>query len=180
MKFFLKKHVDREHPSLYNSIPISIVEMESYMIRISRKCEYALKAVFELALRSNEHPVKIRHIAAAQNIPPRFLEVILNELKHAGLVQSQRGNVGGYMLARPAEQLTVGQVIEYIQGPITAPAQNVPKANATDYFYGDNAFGRLWANVAQAVAGICENTNIAELVASEKRSRANAIVNYSI
>jgi len=150
------------------------------MIRISRKCEYALKAVFELALRSNEHPVKIHHIAAAQNIPPRFLEVILNELHHAGLVQSRRGNVGGYMLARPAEQLTVRQVIEHIQGPIAVPAQNGQNANATDYFYGDNAFGWLWANVAQAVAGICENTSIAELVESEKRSRANNVVNYTI
>ena len=150
------------------------------MIRISRKCEYALKAVFELALRSNENPVKIHHIAAAQNIPPRFLEVILNELRHAGLVQSRRGNVGGYMLARPAEQLTVRQVIEHIQGPIAAPSQNGQKATATDYFYGDNAFGRLWANLAQAVAGICENTSIAELVEREKQSRANYIVNYTI
>lgn len=150
------------------------------MIRISRKCEYALKAVFELAVRGDEHPVKIHHIAAAQNIPPRFLEVILNELRHAGLVQSRRGNVGGYMLARPAEQLTVRQVIEHIQGPIAAPAQNGQKANGADYFYGNDAFARLWGNVAEAVAAICENTSIAELVASEKSSRANAIVNYTI
>ncbi|MHC4743094.1 MAG: RrF2 family transcriptional regulator [Planctomycetota bacterium] len=150
------------------------------MIRISRKCEYALKAVFELAVRSNDHPVKIHHIAAAQNIPPRFLEVILNELRHAGLVQSRRGNVGGYMLARRAEQLTVRQIIEHIDGPIAANTQDAERSNGADYFYGDNAFGKLWENVAKVVAGICENTSIAELVETEKRSRANTVVDYTI
>ena len=150
------------------------------MIRISRKCEYALKAVFELAARRNGHPVKIHHIAASQNIPPRFLEVILNQLRHAGFVQSRRGNVGGYMLARPANRLTVKHIIEHIDGPIAPPDQNGPKPNAADYFYGENAFDLLWTNVAKAVAGICENTTIAELIESEKQSRANAVVNYTI
>lgn len=150
------------------------------MIRISRKCEYALKAVFELSVRSNGHPVKIHHIAAAQNIPPRFLEVILNELRHAGLVQSRRGNVGGYMLARRPEQLTVRQVVEHIDGPIAPNTRNDERPNVVDYFYGDNAFGQLWENVAKAVAGICENTSIAELVETEKRSRAKTIVDYAI
>ncbi len=147
------------------------------MIRISRKCEYALRAVFELAVRDNGHPVKIHQIAAAQNIPPRFLEVILNELRHAGLVQSRRGNVGGYMLARSAAELTVGQVIEYIEGPISL---NGEKANGNGYFYGDNAFEQLWGNVAKAISGICRNTSFAELVASEKRSRAGTVANYTI
>lgn len=150
------------------------------MIRISRKCEYALKAVFELAVRNNDHPVKIHHIAAVQNIPPRFLEVILNELRHAGFVQSRRGNVGGYMLARPAAQLTVKQIIEHIDGPIAPLDQNGLKPHAADYFYGQNAFSLLWTNVAKAVAGICENTTIAELIENEKQSRANAVVNYTI
>jgi len=147
------------------------------MIRISRKCEYALRAVFELAIRDDEHPVKIHQIAAAQNIPPRFLEVILNELRHAGLVQSRRGNVGGYMLARPAGELTVGQVIEHIEGPITL---NGEKANGNGYFHGDNAFADLWDNVAKAISGICRSTSFAELVASEKRTKAAAAINYTI
>ena len=147
------------------------------MIRISRKCEYALRAVFELSMQDNGHPVKMHRIAAAQNIPPRFLEVILNELRHAGLVQSRRGNVGGYMLARPARELTVGHVIEHVEGPISL---NGEKANGNRYFYGDNAFEELWGNVAKAISGICRNTSFAELVASERRSRAGAVANYTI
>ena len=77
-------------------------------MRISKKCQYALRAVFELAVRNTGQPVKIQQIAGAQNIPPRFLEVILNQLRHAGFVESRRGNEGGYMLAPGAEELTVG------------------------------------------------------------------------
>jgi len=150
------------------------------MIRISRKCEYALRAVFELALRDNGHPVKIHQIAAAQNIPPRFLEIILNELRHAGLVQSRRGNVGGYMLARRAALLTVRQVIEHIQGPIAPGPQNRDKGTKSEYFCGDNAFSELWGNVGKAVSGICENTSFAELVAHERRSKAETVADYII
>ena len=150
------------------------------MIRISRKCEYALRAVFELSIRDNEHPVKIQHIAGAQNIPPRFLEVILNELRHAGLVRSHRGSAGGYMLARPAKELTVGQVIEHIQGPIGPGAQNGDKANGTDYFYGDYAFRQLWKDMAKAVSGICNETSFAELVENERLSKAKTVADYTI
>ena len=149
------------------------------MIRISRKCEYALKAVFELAARNNDRPVKIHHIASAQNMPPRFLEVILNELRHAGFVHSRRGNAGGYMLARPAEKLTVKQIIEHIDGPIAAPAKNALQPGQS-YFYGDNAFSMLWTNVADAVAAICHDTTIAELIEREKQSRADAVLDYII
>jgi len=147
------------------------------MIRISRKCQYALRAVFELAARDSGRPVKIHRLAAVQNIPPRFLEVILNELRHAGLVESRRGSLGGYMLARPAEQLTVGQVIECVQGPVAAEQR---RGNPGEYYYGDKAFGRLWEDVAEAVCRICENTSFAELVESERRSGAGAVADYAI
>ena len=64
-------------------------------IKISKKCDYALRAIFELAFRSTSRPVAVQEIAAAQNIPPRFLEIILNELRQVGLVASHRGNAGG-------------------------------------------------------------------------------------
>lgn len=149
------------------------------MIRISRKCEYALKAVFELAVRSDGGTVKMHRIAGAQNIPPRFLEVILNELRHGGFVQSRRGKVGGYMLALPADSLTVKQIVEYIDGPIAPPAEDRLKPGAA-YFYGDKAFSMLWANVADTVAAICDDTTIAELIEREKQSRAEAVLDYAI
>ena len=79
-------------------------------MRISKKCQYALRAVFELASRNNNEPVKTHDIARSQRISPRFTEVILNELKHGGFVESKRGNVGGYLLARSPDDLTVKEM----------------------------------------------------------------------
>ena len=149
-------------------------------MRISKKCQYALSAVFELALRDTDQPVKIHDIAGAQNIPPRFLEVILNQLRHAGFVESRRGSEGGYMLARAAEDLTVGEVIEYLQGPISMPADDVQKANKSESFYGNYAFELLWDNVNSAISQICNNTTFAELIEYEKAKKISTVPNYSI
>ena len=148
-------------------------------MRISKKCQYALRAVFELAVRNTGQPVKIHQIAGAQNIPPRFLEVILNELRHAGLVESRRGNEGGYMLAREAEELTVGQVIRCIQGPIRISANDATAANGGSCL-GDYAFGQLWQKVNGAVEGICDSTTVGELVEYERANGAVSAPNYSI
>ena len=85
---------------------------------ISQKCQYALRAVFELAGNYGEGPIKMGQIAEAQAIPPRFLEVILGELKQAGFVESRRGAEGGYRLIRSPESLSVEEVIQFIEGPI--------------------------------------------------------------
>lgn len=149
-------------------------------MRISKKCQYALSAVFELALRDTDQPVKIHDIAGAQNIPPRFLEVILNQLRHAGFVDSRRGSEGGYMLARAAEDLTVGEVIEYLQGPISMPTDDAQKANKSESFYGNYAFELLWENVNRAISQICNNTTFAELIEYEKAKKTSTVPNYSI
>jgi Rrf2 family protein len=149
-------------------------------MRISKRCQYALRAVFELALRAPGQPVKIHQIAGAQNIPPRFLEVILNQLRHAGFVDSRRGNEGGYMLARPAEDLIVGEVIRYIQGPIPMTANEERKANESEYFYGDYAFEQLWENVNSAISQVCDNATFAELIEYERANKTAFVPNYSI
>src|SRR6266550_2374044 len=86
-------------------------------VRVSAKADYALRAVIELAA-SADGPVKGDRIAQAQEIPLKFLENILGDLRHAGLVRSQRGVDGGYWLARPADEITVAEVIRGVEGPI--------------------------------------------------------------
>jgi len=149
-------------------------------MRIPKKCQYALRAVFELALREPGQPVKICDIAVAQNIPPRFLELILNQLRHAGIVDSQRGKQGGYLLARPAENLAVREVIEHIQGPISMTAENAKKPNRTESYLGDDAFKELWQRVNDAISEVCDNTTFAELVEYEKAKRYKCVPNYAI
>ncbi len=86
-------------------------------MRVSAKVDYALRAAAELA-RAEAGPVKGERIAQAQSIPLKFLENILLELRHDGIVQSQRGAEGGYWLARPADQITLAEVIRAVEGPI--------------------------------------------------------------
>lgn len=149
-------------------------------MRISKKCQYALRAVFELAMRNTGQPVKIHDIAGAQNIPPRFLEVILNELRHAGFVDSRRGNAGGYMLAHPALNLTIGQIIQCIQGPISIAADNAGNLKKSHSFFGDCAFEQLWERVNIAVCEVCDNTTFAELVEYEMAKKSACVPNYMI
>ncbi len=130
---------------------------------VSSKCEYGLRAVFELARRGNEEPRKSQEIASAQGIPPRFLEIILVELKNAGFVLAKRGNNGGYVLARPPREITVGQVIRLFQGELQDPAQ-------TDYaglHAGDHAFADLWRRVQTAISELYDKTTFQDLIQEE-------------
>ena len=148
-------------------------------MRIPKKCQYALRAVFELALREPGQPVKIHQIAGAQDIPPRFLEAILNQLRHAGFVDSRRGNEGGYIIARAAESLTVGEIIECIQGPIFL-APDAGKATRASIVFGDEAFKKLWQEVNSVVSEVCQNKTFADLVEFEQAKRKQCVPNYCI
>lgn len=144
-------------------------------MKISKKCQYALKAVFELAWRNDSGPVKTHDIAEAQRISPRFTEIILNQLKHGGFIKSKRGNEGGYMLARDARNLAVLEIIEYFEGPI-AFAQNSDDTTSI----GNEAFKKLWKEVNNAVCKVCEGKNFADLIEFERSKRDKCALNYSI
>jgi Rrf2 family protein len=144
-------------------------------MKISKKCQYALKAVFELAWRDQNEPLGTQKIAEAQRISPRFMEIILNELKHGGFVESRRGNEGGYMLARDARDLTVREIIEYIEGPILLVQNEDDTASV-----GNEAFAELWQEVNNAVGKVCESKTFANLVELERVKRDKCALNYSI
>ncbi len=86
-------------------------------MRVSAKADYAIRAALELAA-AGDGPVKGDRIAKAQEIPPNFLENILGDLRNAGLVASRRGADGGYWLARPAEEISLADVIRAVDGPL--------------------------------------------------------------
>ena len=148
-------------------------------MKISKKCQYALKALFELAWRNSGKPVKTHYIADAQRMSPRFTEIILNELKHGGFVESKRGNEGGYMLARDAGTLTVREVIEHIQGPISL-VPDTAKAAGDAAFLGNEAFRELWQQVNDAICDVCGSRTFADLVAFEQTRREGSVPNYCI
>ena len=139
-------------------------------MNISVKGEYALHAVFDLALQRPGEPVKIADIARRQQIPQKFLELILAGLKQGGFVESRRGAEGGYLLAKPADVITVGQVIRFMEG-----ARNgKPKENAR------NPFAALWESVDSAVSQVVDQTSFGDLARQWREKQGNYIPNWDI
>src|SRR5690349_1045196 len=107
-------------------------------------------------------PVKGERLATAQAIPPKFLENILIELRHAGLVASQRGAEGGYRLARPAGEITIADVIRAVEGPIASVRGTRPED--VSYTGAATALRDVWIELRTAMRGVLEQTTIADLV----------------
>ena len=147
-------------------------------MKVSKKCQYALRALFELAWRGNGEPVKTQNIAHAQRMSVRFTEIILNELKHGGFVESRRGSEGGYTLARDAHDMRMGEVIEYVDGPISFVAG--PTEMGDQALVGSEAFSQFWREVNDAVAGVCDRRTFGDLVELEKARRDRSVPNYCI
>lgn len=135
---------------------------------ISQRCKYALKAVLELSAKQAHGPVKIQEIAEAQQIPLKFLEAILNDLRVGGFVVSRRGNVGGYSLARPPQDITVGEIVRIIQGPIESL---IAKANPNAEIYGEQALNKLCSDLSAAINRVYDTTTFSDLVEVEAAAK---------
>jgi len=140
-------------------------------LRLSQKCLYALRAVFEVAKRSGQGPVKIDVIAKAQAIPPRFLAAILNQLKQGGFVQSRRGAEGGYFLTRLPETLNVGEIIRFIDGPLAPVACAEEHDSETCTLMGDCVFLPMWREAQEAMEGVYDKTSFQDLIERECEER---------
>jgi Rrf2 family protein len=134
-------------------------------VRISAKVDYALRAVVELAAGGSDHPVKGERLAQAQEIPLKFLENILAELRHAGIVRSQRGVEGGYWLARPAAEITVADVIRAVEGPLA----NVRGLSPERLEYGGSAgpLREVWIALRASLRSVLEEVTLADLASGE-------------
>ena len=142
------------------------------MSQVSSKCYYALRAVYALARHDGATPMKIATIAQREQIPIRFLEVILAQLKAGGFVQSRRGAEGGYLLAKPPEAITVGAVMRFVDGPI-APVDCVSQSRPVPCtFDGHCAFFPFWGRVRQAISDVVDHTTFADLVLENAGNRA--------
>jgi Rrf2 family protein len=140
-------------------------------MNISVKAEYALQAIFDLASQRAGEPVKIADIARRQKIPQKFLELILVGLKQSGFVESRRGAEGGYLLARPADALTVGEVLRSMEGPQQVKGKR-RKA--------ETPFSDMWQRVDVAVSEILDKTTFADLVRSWAEKQNRYVLNWEI
>src|SRR4249920_2004416 len=128
-------------------------------MRISAKADYAVRAAVELAAATDEKPIKAERIATAQDIPLNFLENILGELRHAGIVRSHRGAEGGFRLAKPADQVTVADVIRAVEGPLASVRGGPPEEAA--YGGASEALLRVWIAVRASLRSVVERVTVA-------------------
>jgi Rrf2 family protein len=143
-------------------------------MRISAKADYAVRAAVELAAAADDDkPVKAERIATAQHIPLNFLENILGELRHAGIVRSQRGAEGGFRLARPANQITVADVMRAVEGPLASVRGGPPE----DASYGGaaTALARVWIAVRANLRAVVERVTLADVAAGRLPSRVDKL-----
>ena len=131
-------------------------------MRISAKADYALRAAAELAT-ADGGPVKGEQLASAQQIPPKFLENILGDLRHAGLVRSQRGADGGYWLQRPAEEITLAEIVRAVEGPLATVRGQRPEDVA--YTGAAEQLQRVWIAVRLNLRAVLEQVTVADLAA---------------
>ena len=131
-------------------------------MRLSAKADYAIRAAAELAA-AGDGPVKGERLASAQDIPPKFLENILLDLKHAGLVQSQRGAEGGYWLARPPEEIALADIIRAVEGPIANVRGLRPEQ--VEYNGAAKPLRDAWIAVRANLRAVLEHVTLADLAA---------------
>jgi len=134
------------------------------MLLPPKKEQYAVRAIYELAKRSTCGPTKISDIADAQSIPVRFLEVILGQLKKSGLVASKRGFYGGYYLLRPPADVSVGEVLRFLQKKVDKPLADEAPGGASDGSEENPALQQLWVKVKAAVYDIYDDTSMKDLL----------------
>ena len=132
-------------------------------VRISTKEDYAVRAALQLAVDGG--PLKREQIASAQEIPAAFLQNILIELRHAEIVEAQRGRDGGFRLARPADQISVADVVRAVSGPL-ATVRGV-RPPAIEYNEAAEPLREVWVAMRASVRAILEHVTLADLAANK-------------
>ena len=137
--------------------------MDNVAVKITVSVEYALQALLEVAGGSQgETALSANEISINQEIPGKFLEAILRKLTRAGLLVSSRGPHGGYRLARPAEDITVAEVIRVIEGPLAAVGDRAPEA--TKYRRSAKNLTKVWIATRVALRDSLENMTITDIL----------------
>ncbi len=133
-------------------------------MRISAKVDYAVRAAVELAA-AGEEPIKGEAIAEAQGIPLKFLENILGELKHSGMVASRRGAQGGYWLARPADEIALAEIVRAVEGPLATVRGQGPES--LDYRGEAAPLQKVWIAVRANLRAVMDRVTLADVVSGE-------------
>ena len=141
-------------------------------MKVSAKADYAVRAVVELAA-SGDGPVKSERIAQAQEIPLKFLENIMADLRQAGIVGSRRGAEGGYWLARPADEINLAQVIRAVDGPLANVRGH--RSEAVEYAGSAERLRDVWVAVRASLRNVLETVTVADVASGELPASVEAL-----
>ena len=134
-------------------------------MRVSARADYAVRAAAELAAAKDGHSLKRDQIAEAQQIPAKFLEAILLDLKHNGIIKSHRGSEGGYALARPADDISIADVVRAVDGPMATVRGE--RVESVGYHGPATALRDVWVAVRASLRRVLESTTLQDLVDGE-------------
>jgi len=149
-------------------------------MNVSQKCQYALRAIFELCKHAGNGPLQTAKISESQEIPLKFLELILGELRRGGFVESRRGVRGGYLVLGRPDHLTVGEIIRFVDGPV-GPVRCVTGSQPPDCpLHGDCAFMGMWSRAHDAVTEVFDGTSFQDLIDEDRAAGGRHAANYSI
>jgi len=141
-------------------------------MRISAKVDYAVRAAIALAAAGGE-PITGEQIADAQEIPLKFIENILGELKHTGIVASRRGAQGGYWLAKPAEDVSLADIVRAVEGPLASVRGQGPE---TLTYKGEAVpLQKVWIALRANIRAVMEDTSLADVVAGDLPSEVREL-----
>ena len=137
-------------------------------MRVSTRGDYACRALLSLAMHADGSPTSVRDIADRTVLPQPYLEQILLALKGAGLVRSKRGVGGGYVLARQAEEITLGQIVSAVDGPIAVGDFGPPHQNGACDHEGQCVLLAVWADLTEHMRRLLEDRTLADMARAAK------------
>lgn len=140
------------------------------MMKLSTKGRYGVTAMYDLALNIGKGPVSLKSVAERQMISEHYLEQLMGQLRKAGLVKSTRGSLGGYILTKEPQEITVGDIIRVMEGPI-APVDCILSKEKDDFHYcaksGQCVTKGVWMRVAASIEDVLDNITLADLCKEE-------------
>lgn len=149
-------------------------------MKISYKGDYAMKIVLDLSMYYPDNLVSILDLSKRQDIPKKFLEQILLDLKKGGFLKSKKGPKGGYSLAKAPEEITLGDIVRYIEGSVYPISCIEPKYPTECKDKACCVFAPIWVDVGDAITNIIDNINFKDLLKKYKAMKGKFVLDFQI
>lgn len=140
------------------------------MLKLSTKVQYGVRAMFEIAKEYKTGPITIKEISKRQGVSIPYLEQLLNQLRKGGLITSQKGPGGGYMLSKKPNEINIGEILSVLEGPIAITQCLDTTGGSSDCGRVDGCVARLlWKSLGEKISGFLKTTTLGDLLKEESK-----------